>query len=59
MNELGLRGLNELGEKSSRATITLGKFVSKPKSNSLGLYFLENVFHWSKFKARSHDVFFS
>ena len=47
-----LLSLNELGEKS-RATIILGKFVSKPKSNS----------HWlivfGKFKAHSHDIFFS
>ena len=35
--------LNELGEKWL-ATIFLGKFVNKPKS---------------KFKARSHDIFFS
>ena len=44
--------LNKLGEKS-RATIILGKFVNKPKSNS----------HWliafGKFKAHSHDIFFS
>ena len=49
---------NELGEKS-RETIILGKFTSKPNQTLIGLYFSENVFHWSKFKARSHDVFFS
>ena len=25
----------------------------------IGLYLLENVLHWSKFKARSHYIFFS
>ena len=48
MNELGLRGLNELGEKSSRATITLGKFVSKPKSNSHWLIFFRKRFSFVK-----------
>ena len=50
--------LNEPRQKS-RATIIRGKFVSKPKSNSHWLIFLENFFHWSKFKAHSHNVFFS
>ena len=50
--------LNELGEKS-QATIILGKFVSKQSQTLIGLYFSESFFHCSKFKARSHDVFFS
>ena len=53
-----LLSLNKLGEKS-RATIILGKYVNNPKSNSHWLIFLENVFHWSKFKARSRDKLFS
>ena len=43
--------LNELGEKSQE-TITLDKFVNKQ-------WFLGNRFYWSKFKALSHDIFFS
>ena len=50
-----LLSLNELGEKL-RATIILGKFVNKP--TLIGLYFSENVFHWSRFKDL-YDVFFS
>ena len=43
-----LLSLNELGEKL-QATLIVGKFV-------IGLWFSENVFHWSRFKARSHDI---
>ena len=53
-----LLSLNELGEKS-HPTIILGKFVNKPYQTLIGLWFSENVFHWSKFKPRSHDIFFS
>ena len=53
---------NELGEKL-RATIILGKFVNKLKLKHnqalIGLWFSENVFHWSIFKACPHDTFFS
>ena len=43
-----LFSLNELGEKSW--TIIIVNFVNKAKLNS---------FHWSEFKARAHDIFFS
>ena len=50
--------LNELGEKLW-GTIVLGKFVNNPESNSHWLLLFGKCFHWSKFKARSHDIFFS
>ena len=46
-----LLSLNEVGEKS-RVTISQNQTL-------IGLYFSENVLPWSKFKARSHNVFFS
>ena len=39
--------LNEFGEKS-RATIILGKFVNKPKSNSHWLIFFGRCFSFVK-----------
>ena len=50
--------LNELGELS-QATIILGKSVNKPLPNSHWLKVLENISLRSKFKARSHVIFFS
>ena len=48
--------LNELGEKS-QATIILGEFVNKPKSNSHWLIVFGKCF--SLVKTRSHNMFFS
>ena len=51
--------LNELGEKS-QATVILGKFCKQTIIKlSLAYSFRKIFFHWSKFKARSHEIFFS
>ena len=40
-------------------TIILGKFENKPKSSSHWPIVFGNDFHWSKFEAHLHDIFFS
>ena len=54
---LSLLGLNELGEKS-QAKIILGILCTSPNLTLIGLYFLENVFRKSNFRASLRDIFF-
>ena len=45
---------------SSEVEYLIWVWMNLEKSQTLiGLQFLENVFHWSKFKARSHEIFFT
>ena len=50
-----LLSLNEHREKSQVTIISKQALIKV----LLAYNFLENVFHWSRFKAQSHEIFFS
>ena len=45
--------------KKSRVTIIFDSFIFKNNQTLISSYFSENVYHWSNFKARSREIFFS